>query len=380
MSKHIQLHQCALLNSVFHNKKSLVLFSLLTISTACLSQSIFTKPASFKLSQQCQATNSIRGSSGAIELNAGTRHIALGENAPSNATHVYIAVDGKNKWISVACGAYESEKPPFKTSKKEKPRHDQATQECLPFFDNETNPVQLKFGGSVDITPPAPAIDDFGAAVNQVCGHSGKKTSRSEFLQLMKAHPKVLSELMNYTGGKVFSQKEAAANQDVYLKDLAEAWYAIHAFDHIFCGETATDNNKIGGLHYYGRYEQLQASGEACRLPNYKSNEVIAGSVYSMGVRMKKENGAWIYHDIKGYGLTLSAGDILKAATRAFAENPTASAESTACLLDVKDGNTNYTTVFVRRRTGIRTFYPDATPDTSNTRPCKAPIELGMRR
>lgn len=44
MSKHFQLHRCALKNSVFRNKKCLVLFPFLATSTACLSQSVFTKP------------------------------------------------------------------------------------------------------------------------------------------------------------------------------------------------------------------------------------------------------------------------------------------------------------------------------------------------
>ncbi|MEY2840241.1 MAG: hypothetical protein RJB60_2540, partial [Pseudomonadota bacterium] len=138
-----------------------------------------------------------------------------------------------------------------------------------------------------------------------------------------------------------------------------------------FCGETEGEK-KIGGLHFVGRYVQLQKSGEACRLPNFKSNEVVPGSIYSMGVKMKKANGQFISHEIKGYGLTYSAAEILKAGTRALAENPTSSSSSTACLQRVSDGPTQYTMVFVRRKQGVRTFYPDATPDKAATQPCKA--------
>jgi hypothetical protein len=49
--------------------------------------------------------------------------------------------------------------------------------------------------------------------------------------------------------------------------------------------------------------------------------------------------------------------------TRAFAENPTASPESAGCLLEVSDDGHDFTAVFVRRASGIRTFYPDATPN-----------------
>jgi hypothetical protein len=88
---------------------------------------------------------------------------------------------------------------------------------------------------------------------------------------------------------------------------------------------------------------------------------------------MKKLNGAWLHHNIKGYGLTLSASDMLKVGTRAFAENPTDKEESTACSLIVRDDSVDLSTVFVRRKAGIRTFYPDVTPDNKMT-PCASPI------
>ncbi|MGA7981444.1 MAG: hypothetical protein WCA32_14650, partial [Chromatiaceae bacterium] len=59
----------------------------------------------------------------------------------------------------------------------------------------------------------------------------------------------------------------------------------------------------------------------------------------------------------------LSAEDILKVATRALAENPTSSASSTGCLLRVSDDDSDFPAIFVRRKSGIRSFYPDATPD-----------------
>jgi hypothetical protein len=144
----------------------------------------------------------------------------------------------------------------------------------LKFFDDDSNTVRVGTGGTVDITASAPPIDAFGAAVNEVCGNPGKTTDRIEFVMLMKSHPAVLADLMAFTGGKVFAHKSATSDPDTYLQDVATAWYAIHAFDHIFCGETE-GLDKIGGLHYYGRYKQLQDSGEACRLPNYSSNEVF---------------------------------------------------------------------------------------------------------
>ncbi len=91
---------------------------------------------------------------------------------------------------------------------------------------------------------------------------------------------------------------------------------------------------------------------------------------------MKRADGGWASFHIRGYGLTLSAADLIKIITRAFAENPTSSNSSSGCLLDVTDGGVNFTTVFVRRAKGIRTFFPDATPDVGGTQPCAAPIVL----
>jgi hypothetical protein len=94
-----------------------------------------------------------------------------------------------------------------------------------------------------------------------------------------------------------------------------------------------------------------------------------------MGVRMKVGSGL-AESPVKGYGLTLSAEDILKVATRALAENPTSSASSTGCLLLVSDDDYDFPAIFVRRKNGIRTFYPDATPDPRRNDSCRHPIVL----
>lgn len=338
-------------------------------------QALFQEPTGFKVTTPCKAFKGIHSRQGAVRVRVGQTYQAFGENTRAGGTHAYIATPGSRRWVPLRCGEYEAGRPPFSTDTGiggQSPGGSGGadSQACLPFFDQHDNPVKVSNNPSADITPPPPVIDGFGQAVNQLCGPSGKTTGRTEFVKLMKAHPEVLADLMHFTEGRVFGGQPTTENPDAYLQDLVKAWYDVHAFDHIFCGETEIDR-QIGGLHYHGRYQQLQQTGEACRQPNFSKNEVVPGSIYSMGVRMKKTNGRWISHDIKGYGLTFSAADILKIATRAFAENPTASSQSTACLQQVTDGEVAYTTVFVRRKQGIRTFYPDATPDTAGTRPCR---------
>jgi hypothetical protein len=330
-------------------------------------QANFSEPKGFRITKPCQATRAIRNDQDAVELEMDKVYLAYGENKKDNASHVHLGIAGKRKWASLSCGKYQDAPPVVPL--------DTGSDNCLPFFDEVDNKVPVGVGGEVDITPPAPPIEPFGETANTVCGTAGKETTKEEFKQLLLAHPEVLADLIDYTGGKVFADRPAHDDQEGYLNDLTEAWYAIDAFDHIFCGEPKSSNS-IGGLHYHGRYQQLQASGEACRLPNFGENEVDEeNGIYSMGVKMKRADGGWAKFKIKGYGLTLSAVDMLKAVTRAFAENPTSSSSSKACILSIQDGDAAFKTVFVRRAKGIRTFFPDATPSQADPS-CKNPIVL----
>lgn len=335
-------------------------------------QENFAAPSNFQVLQPCAGYASIKRQTGKVDLTPQQTYAAHAENKPANATHVLVSVGNGKKWISVACGQYIGGKPAFKNQVN---NHPVALSACLPFFDNIRNQVNVGVGGNVDVTPQAPVLEPFGKALNQMCGEPGKVTTKTAFKQLLTDHPNVLTELMQFTGHRVFPNTKIHTNQALYLDDLAEAWYSIQAFDHIFCGEpTAAD--KIGGLHFHGRYLQLQNDQQACRLPNYAQNEVIPGIIYTLGVRMQRADGSWAQSPTKGYGLTLSAADILKVVTKAFAQNPTSSNSSQACILRVTDGGMQFDTVFVRRSNGIRTFYPDATPDTDRDSACAKRIVL----
>ncbi len=173
----------------------------------------------------------------------------------------------------------------------------------------------------------------------------------------------------------MFADRPARSDTAGYIDDLAEAWFAVKAFDHIMCGEPGAGRGKIGGMHFHARYLQLQNSGEACLMGNYGQNEVVPGVLYTTGVVMRLADGRVIRDARKGYGLTLGGEDLLKLVTRAFAENPTASGDSSGCLLPVEDDGRSFTAVFVRRAAGIRTFYPDATPQPRDAK-CRAAISL----
>jgi len=327
-------------------------------NNVALAQSFFNSPGKFIPSESCNATTSIRKATNPTPLAIGQEYVALGTNKSAGATHAFVEVDGERKWVALECGSLED------VSVEISPVVDDDGMVAIvfsPFFDTEDNPIQLNVGGLVDITPEPPELSKFDLAVNETCGLPGKVVSRQEFKILMNDYPEVLDEVYTYTGGKVFGDRPAATNREQFLDDLTDAWFNIEGFDHIFCGEPER-GGKVGGLHFVGRYLDLQEKGLAGRILNNESREEVdPGAIYTLGVIMKVGDGI-ARSSIKGYGLTMNAADILKFVTKGFADNPTNSSRSTACKLDIEDDGESFTTVFVRRANGIRTFYPDATP------------------
>lgn len=343
---------------------------LWVLPCSSLAQAFFDQPRQFIPERDCEAYSSIRRQTAPVRVTPGQPYSALGENKRPGGTHALIEVDEQRKWVALDCGRLG----PSDTTGGDVDDDSTDQTDCLPFFDTTDNPIPAGFGGLVDITPPPPPIEHFGEALNAVCGEPGKVVSRDEFRTMMREHAAVLERIMAFTSGRVFADRPVRDDVESYLDDLTDAWFALHAFDHIICGEPRPGGN-IGGLHFHGRYQQLQADGSACRIPNFARNEVVPGVIYSMGVRIPMPGGD-ASAPIKGYGLTMSGEDILQVVTRAFAENPTPSSSSVGCLLAVSDDGHDFTTVFVRRRTGIRTFFPDATPDPRRNGPCAAPIPL----
>lgn len=354
--------------------KAVITLLSLGVSVVIHAQALFAVPQDFKINKSCNAYDSIKKENNPASLQAGETYISVGENKAAGATHSYIEVEGRKKWVKLECGSYINSKPDFKVSTRgnsaNAPGNSKA---CLKFFDNETNPIKTATGFK-DITPAAPPLNKFDKDVLTFCGAPGKVTTAEGFKSLMKANPDILKNIFEFTSGKVFQEKSKHSNLNTYLNDLADAWYSLHAFDHIFCGEKS--GRSIGGLHFYGRYQQLESTNQICRMNNFSSNEVVEGTIYSMGVEMKLSNNEVIRHSIKGYGLTLNASDMLLSATRAFSENHTDSNKSEHCILSLSDGNAIYDMVFVRRNNGIRTYYPDATPDKN--KPCKKVISLNQ--
>ena len=359
------------------NIAALMLPLCLTVNSA-QAQHFFDNERQFVVGKPCEATRSLKGGS-PTKLQPGDILASRGLNKKSGASHAFVRVGSSNKWVSLSCGK-------FADGAKQAASNQAAAstgQACLPFFDDKDNPVPIgKSGKKADITPEAPMLNDFDRAVMQVCGGPLKRVTRDEFKEMMREYSHILMELREFTDGRVFADRPARSAPEDYLNDLTDAWFNKDGFNHIFCGERGKTKNgvtSIGGLHHHGRYLQLQKSRQACRLPGGR-NEVEPGLIYSMGVRMKSPAGGELISPIKGYGLTLSAQDIFKIATRALKQNPKSKkSRKLGRWLPVQDEGRDFTTVFVRSQQGIVTFYPDATPrgpgDHKNPN-CRAKIVL----
>lgn len=239
------------------------------------------------------------------------------------------------------------------------PAQSQPATTLLPFFDNVNNPVPVGFprGQKLDITPPPPLLNSFDQAVLKICGPIGTRVTPNKFKQLLSSYPDVLQKLQTDSGGEL---RPGRKNKTEFLDDLTDIWFKNRGFEHIFCGEIKNAND-IGGLHFYGRYLQLQNEGIGGRLPNnQRREEVVPGVIYTMGVVIQQGNRT-ITDVIKGYSYLSNAQEMLLDATKIFKLQGNSEG---ACIFNVRDQDTGKTfpKVFVRRQKAIVTFYPDATP------------------
>lgn len=229
----------------------------------------------------------------------------------------------------------------------------------VPFFDNINNFVSgLAYGSPADVTPPSPTLNSFDTAVNNLCGAPGTVVSPSSFQTMMNNNPTVLANIKTYVGGFIVPGRTSTTQ---FLEDLTNVWFNVEGFEHVFCGEPVAGGS-IGGLHFVGRYLELQEKGLAGRLANNTSREeVVPNTIYTIGAIMKVGNST-AQSTIKGYPYTLNAEEILSIATLGYKNNPNTTTTNQACHLTVTDTGQTFKAVFVRRSGGVRTFYPDATP------------------
>ncbi len=357
---------------------SIALTSLLFVKTT----SAQVPPSgTFTATQACPATQAINGKNpGNLKLTVGTLYAADGFNSPQRQ-FVLLEVPGAKpdrRWVSAKCGKFQannanvpSPAPSSSPSPTPSPSTNPArpTTTLLPFFDNENNPVPVDFpkGAQKDITPPPPKLAPFDQKMLALCGSGfDAPVEPEQFKQLMVFYPDVVRQLKQAAGGAL--QPKHTTDQ-AFLDDLTALWFKKGAFKHVFCGEK--DGNSIGGLHFVGRYLQLQQEGIAGRLVTRNTiEEVVDGSIYTFGALIKQGDRVIAQSPVKGYSYVLNAQETLLNGVRAFRQFKPQNVAKDACLFTVNEPNVApFPAVFVEEEGAIRTFYPDATPD-SKTKPC----------
>jgi hypothetical protein len=236
-----------------------------------------------------------------------------------------------------------------------------ARADFLPFFEKEHS--------INDITPPPPTLNNFDVAVNQLCGTPGTEVSPTDFQAMMNNNPTVLATIKAYVGGYLVSGRTSDAE---FLQDLTDIWFNVKGFDHVFCGEPVR-GKVLGGMHFVGRYLDLQNQGLAGRLDNNTQNEQrLPGVVYTVGAIVRVDGGT-SYSRVKGYAYTLNAEEILEKGALLYKNNPNSSSRNTTCNANVTDDDLpgqTLTSIFVTREGGIRTFYVLADPSTNVNPSC----------
>lgn len=334
---------------------------------------------SFTATEACAATQAIRGGNpGNVKLTVGTLYEAVGFNS-ARRQYVLLRVPGASpaqRWVRANCGTFSAadQTPDPNPSPNPDGGDRPGKSTLLPFFDNVDNPVPVNFpnGAQKDMSPPAPALNAFDYKVMALCGANfDDEVAPGDFRRLLTYYPDLVRKLRQVTDGEL---KPGRNKEAQLLDDMTDIWFRYKGFKHIFCGEK--DGKSIGGLHFYGRYIDFQAKGIAGRITRTANGqdakeEVVDGSIYSFGAAIVQGGRVIADHPIKGYSYVLNAQEILVEGTKAFKLFETNSKESVGCLHTVRDPQAEpFQMVFVKKDGAVRTFYPDATPDTKRNKEC----------
>jgi hypothetical protein len=315
----------------------------------------------FIADDRCQALDSIRR-----ETNPGNILTIPGQSYAARALNredgdfVHIDVPTavpRTRWVSLACGELfrQADEP-------QRPEEDETrTGGLAPFFNADDH-------GSNDPSPRPPNLNAFDRAMLKVCGDWGANPRRTAFRTALDepALAADVKRIHDALDGRVLGSRRDPRR---FKDELASIWFDEGGFRHIFCGEPS--GGTIGGLHFVGRYLQMQEQGWGGLADRCNSTE-IEPPVYTLGVRYRIPRGGLRTACPKGYALNLDASEILIEATKAFRLMLPRASGKAMCLHRIAEANERpFLTVFVIKNRAVRTFYPDASPTCEGNRPAE---------
>lgn len=316
----------------------------------------------FIADDRCQALDSIRRESnpGGMLTVPGQSYKARGLNK-EDGEYVHVDIPGAvppTRWVSIECGEL------FRSADDGNGRPDgrdggDDARALAPFFDDDDR-------GPPDPTPRPPALNAFDKAVLAVCGRWGSNPKQAAF-RTMLDDPALASDIdriyQALDGGILGARREPREFKD----ELTSVWFDEDGFRHVFCGEPS--GRTIGGLHFVGRYLQMQEEGWGGMAARCNKTEIVP-PIYTFGVRYRIARGGLRTACPKGYALNLDAAEILIEGTKGLKLMLPKSSGKAMCLKKVAEvGQRDYLAVFVIKNGAVRTFYPDASPACDGGRP-----------
>jgi hypothetical protein len=311
---------------------------------------------------RCPAMDSIRRETnpGGVLTVPGERYIVRGLNK-EGGTFVHVELPRAvppTRWVSLACGKLSrdaGEPAPLGPSKAGEPASG-----FRPFFDEDDRPN--------DPTPRPPRLSPFDRAVLRACGAWGARPSQAAFRAMLDdpAQAGEVERIYQALDGSVLGPRRDAPR---FKDELATVWFKEDGFRHVFCGEPS--GGAIGGLHFHGRYLQMQEEGWG-GLASRCAGAETAPPIYTFGVSFRGPRGQRRTACPKGYALNLDAADILIEGTKALKLMLPRSSGKAMCLHRIaKPNDRPYLAVFVIKSGAVRTFYPDASPSCDRERPAE---------
>ncbi|MGN7679009.1 MAG: EndoU domain-containing protein [Anaplasma sp.] len=219
-----------------------------------------------------------------------------------------------------------------------------SSQEFYPFYKTENN--------SECRLPYAPPMNVFDTAVLGMCGDWGNHPSKSDFLAMLEnvSIRRIVQRIYDELDHEVFT---AGAGLELFKEELAELWSGESGIVHVFCG--ALSNEKLRGMHFYGRY--LQAQNEQWAGRDYSHVEQINDWDFSPSMKYKTPGGEVKIRGMAEMAVDLShADDLIIGATKAYKGMRPHLVQEGQRRCVYSDGEKQY--ILMARKDAIVTFYP----------------------
>lgn len=189
------------------------------------------------------------------------------------------------------------------------------------------------------MTPRSPELNALDRQILALCGPLGSQASRHDFAALLTRD------------GEIRNKLKAVLPADNVVEAAAELWFARRGFEHVFCGQIK--GSSLAGMHWIGRYAELQNKDLAGRLPKNKKESLLKDRVYTVGVQAATDQGV-VEDAEKGYAYGYDAATLLVEGTRVASAYPRAK----GCLVTTRSGQGEIQQLLVLDHGALVTLYP----------------------